>query len=278
MNWYCSCFLGIEEHGDSKNDSDDSGSLWSNLDYPDSDSSQEEECEISQEEELEWTKNEVSNEFYEEEAGNVNLSTHQEHDCNLQESVATSQDEEQGGATNEVCVQNTASTGHMGQDCFIKEIVATNQEEEQGGATNEDIVNMGQDCTIKEIVATIEEEEQGGTTKNQVSSFIDEEFALKMATTQEEEHVRTTNTVLLQNTGSTHEEQINANTIDKIFLEVCASQAVAVEHKVPSSLPPPSDDELPLSSLLPPGFKMKKGVKSEKIVTKNRRITRSRKN
>ena len=90
-----------------------------------------------------------------------------------------------------------------------------------------------------EIVATIEEEEQGGTTKNQVSSFIDEEFALKMATTREEEHVRTTNTVLLQNTGSTHEEQINANTIDKIFLEVCASQAVAVEHKVPSSLPPP---------------------------------------
>ena len=131
--------------------------------------------------------------FYEEEAGNVTLSTHQEHDCNLQESVATSQDEEQGGATNEVCVQNTASTGHMGQDCFIKEIVATNQEEEQGGATNEDIVHMGQDCTIKEIVATIEEEEQGGTMKNQVSSFIDEEFAFKMATTQEEEHVRTTN-------------------------------------------------------------------------------------
>ena len=46
----------------------------------------------------------MSNKFYEEEAGNVNLSTHQEHDCNLQESVATSQDEEQGGATIEVCV------------------------------------------------------------------------------------------------------------------------------------------------------------------------------
>ena len=72
--------------------------------------------------------------------------------------------------------------------------------------------------------------------------------------------------------------RFNANTIDKIFLEVCASQAVVVEHKVPSSLPPPSDDELPLSSLVPRGFKMKKGVKSEKIVTKNRRIRRSRKN
>ena len=240
----------------------------------------------------------MTNEFYEEEAGTVNLSTHQEHDCNIQESVATSQEEEQGGATNEVCVQNTASTGHMGQDCIKTQIVATNQEEEQCGATNEDIVNMGQDCTIKEIVATIDTEEQGGTTKihmsyqntasslhleqdctkNQVSSFIDEEFALKMTTTQEEEHVCTTNTVLLPNTGSTHEEKINANTIDKIFLEVCASEAVAVEHKVPSSLPPPSDDELPLSSLLPRGFKMKKGVKSEKTVTKNRRITRSRKN
>ena len=125
----------------------------------------------------------------------MKLSTHQEHDCNIKESVATSQEEEQGGATNEVCVQNTASTEHMGQDCIIKEIVATSQEEEQGGATNEDIVNMGQGCTIKEIVATIEEEEQGGTTKihmsyqntasslhleqdctkNPVSSFIDEE-------------------------------------------------------------------------------------------------------
>ena len=158
----------------------------------------------------------------------------------------------------------------MGQDCIIKEIVATTQEEEQGGTTNHmsyqntaSSLHLEQDCT-----------------KNQVSSFINEEFAMKMATTQEEEHVCTTNTVLLQNTGSTHEEQINANTIDKIFLEVCASQAVAVEHKVPSSLPPPSDDELPLSSLLPRGFKMKKkkGVKSEKSVTKNRRITRSRKN
>ena len=167
----------------------------------------------------------------------------------------------------------------MGQDCFIKEIVATNQEEEQGGATNEDIVHMGQDCTIKEIVATIEEEEQGGTTKNQVSSFIDEEFALKMATTQEEEHVRTTNTVLLQNTGSTHEEKINANTIDKIFLEVCVCVSGSCNRAQGSlKLAPPSDDELPLSSLLPRGFKMKKGVKSEKIVTKNRRITRSRKN
>ena len=114
----------------------------------------------------------------------------------------------------------------MGQDCIIKEIVATTQEEEQGGTTNHMSyqntacsLHLKQDCT-----------------KNQVSSFINEEFAMKMTTTQEEEcHVYTTNTVLLQNTGSTHEEQINANIIDKIFLEVCASQAIAVEHKVPTS-------------------------------------------
>ena len=61
-----------------------------------------------------------------------------------------------------------------------------------------------------------------------------------METTPEEEHVCSTNIVSLHNTGSTHEEQINVNTIDKIFLEVCASQAFAVEHKVPSSLPPSS--------------------------------------
>ena len=94
------------------------------------------------------------------------------------------------------------------------------------------------------------------------------------------------------NTGSTHEEEqhqlknevsnefqeINANTIDHILLEVYASQAVTVEHIVPPILASPFDDEVPLSSLLPHGFKMKKGVKSEKNETKNRRITRSRKN
>ena len=39
-----------------------------------------------------------------------------------------------------------------------------------------------------------------------------------------------------------------------------------------------SDDEVSLNSLLPPGFKMKKDVKSHPNETKNRRITRSRKN
>ena len=65
------------------------GSLWSNLDYPDSDSSQEEECEINQEEELEWTKNEVTSDSYEESAGNVNFTKHEEHDCIIKETVAT---------------------------------------------------------------------------------------------------------------------------------------------------------------------------------------------
>ena len=104
MNWYCSCYLGIEEHGDSQIASDDSGSLWRNLDYSNSDSTTHEECEITQQEELEWTKNEES---YEESTGNVNFTKHEEHDCNIKESVATTQEEEQGGATNEVCVQNT---------------------------------------------------------------------------------------------------------------------------------------------------------------------------
>ena len=101
---------------------------------------------------------------------------------------------------------------------------------------------------------------------------------MKTETTQEEEHVFTTNIVLVWNTGSNYEEHISANTIDRIFLEVSASQEVAIEHNVPSSLVPPSDGELSLSSLLPRGFKMKKGVKSEKNETKNRCIRRSRKN
>ena len=44
--------------------------------------------------------------------------------------------------------------------------------------------------------------------KNQVSSFINEELVIRMETNQEEEHVCTTTTVLLQNANSTHEEQI----------------------------------------------------------------------
>ena len=96
---------------------------------------------------------------------------------------------------------------------------------------------------------------------------------MKTTTTQEEEHGCTMNKVSFPNTGSTHEEEqhqlknevsndcheINANTINCIFL---------------ASL---SDNELPLRNLLPHGFKMKKDVKSEKNETKNRRITRSRK-
>ena len=81
----------------------------------------------------------------------------------------------------------------------------------------------------------------------------------------------------MKNEVSNDFQEINGKTIDYIFLELCASQEVAIKHIVPSSLASPSDDELPLSSLLPRGFKMKKGVKSEKNETKNRCITRFRK-
>ena len=87
----------------------------------------------------------------------------------------------------------------------------------------------------------------------------------------------------MKNEVSNDFQEINDNTINCIFVDVCPYQEVTINEIVPSSLvsdvvPSPSDDEVPLSSLLPRGFKMKKGVKSEKNETKNRRITRSRKN
>ena len=113
---------------------------------------------------------------------------------------------------NEVCVQNTASSLNMGQDYIIKEIVATTQDGEQGGTTNQvsyqntaSSLHLEQDCT-----------------KNHVSNIINEEFAMKMTTTEEEEHVCTTNTVLVQNIGSTHEEGIYANTSSSVVYYLVA--------------------------------------------------------
>ena len=59
----------------------------------------------------------------------------------------------------------------------------------------------------------------------------------------------------MQNAGSTHEEEqrklknevsndfqeVSVNTINHIFLEVCASQVIAIEHIVPFSLAPPHE-------------------------------------
>ena len=188
------------------------------------------------------------------------------------ENVKLTQGEDHGCTKNEVCVQNTTSSLNLGQGCIIKETPATTQEEGECGTTNE--------VSVQNTASSLHLE--------QVSNLINGEFAMKTST-QDEEHVCTPNKVVVV---STHEEEpgklkndvsndlqeISGKTIDHIFLEVCASQAVAIEHIVSSSLASPSDDELPLSSLLPRGFKMKKGVKSEKNETKNRRITRSRKN
>ena len=182
------------------------------------------------------------------------------------ENVKLTQGEDHGCTKNEVCVQNTTSSLNLGQGCIIKETPATTQEEGECGTTNE--------VSVQNTASSLHLE--------QVSNLINGEFAMKTST-QDEEHVCTPNNVVvepgkLKNDTSNDLQEISGKTIDRIFLEVCASQAVAIEHIVPSSLASPSDDELPLSSLLPRGFKMKKGVKSEKNETKNRRITRSRKN
>ena len=81
----------------------------------------------------------------------------------------------------------------------------------------------------------------------------------------------------MKNEVSNDFQEINDNTINCIFVDVCPYQEVTINEIVPSSLvsdvvPSPSDDEVPLSSLLSPGFKMKKGVKSQKSETKKRLI------
>ena len=73
-----------------------------------------EECEIIQKEEQEWTKNELTSDIYKESAGNVNLTQGEDHGC----------------TKNEVCVQNTTSSLNLGQGCIIKETPATTQEGE----------------------------------------------------------------------------------------------------------------------------------------------------
>ena len=178
-----------------------------------------------------------------ESAEKVKLTQGEDDGCTMnevyEETLAATQEGE-CGTTNDVSVQNTASSLHLEHSNNVA-VVSTQGEEH--------------DCTTNIVV---------------------------VVSTQDEEHVQDEEQVVepgkLMNDTSNDLQEISGKTIDRIFLEVCASQAVATEHIVPSSLASPSDDELPLSSLLPRGFKMKKGVKSEKNETKNMRITRSRKN
>ena len=107
-----------------------------------------------------------------------------------------------------------------------------------------------------------------------------------MTSTSQEETAKKTSTT--HEVYQQHlENKVNDNvTIYDTFVDVCAEIAIAVaENKVALPSPPPVqeaqtstpvpcsfDDEVPLSTLIPKGFKIKK------IGTTNRRITRSGEN
>ena len=126
------------------------------------------------------------------------------------------------------------------------------------------------DCTRSlknELTATVQEELTMTTAivhiqesnKNECTGIIDDDRGIKMS---------------------------DNLTIDSTFVDLCTSIAVAENTVALSSLPPvqgarastpisdASDDEVPLSQLIPKGFKIKKNVKSG---TNNKRITRSAK-
>ena len=160
----------------------------------------------------------------------------------------------------------------------------------------------GPDCTQSEHTSITQEDQaitttQAGTRlKNEVTSTVQEELTMTTATV----HIQESNKNECIGIGdddraikiarSTSIQEMSDNlSIDSTFVDLCTSIAVAENIVALSSLPPvqgarastpvsdASDDEVPLSQLIPKGFKIKKNVKSEKYRTSIKRITRSAK-
>ena len=158
----------------------------------------------------------------------------------------------------------------------------------------------GPDCTQSEHTSITQEDQaitttQAGTRlKNEVTSTVQEELTMTTATV----HIQESNKNECIGIGdddraikiarSTSIQEMSDNlSIDSTFVDLCTSIAVAENIVALSSLPPvqgarastpvsdASDDEVPLSQLIPKGFKIKKNVKSEKYRTSIKRITRS---
>ena len=130
--------------------------------------------------------------------------------------------------------------------------------------------------TEDEAIKTTQEGEHSGL-KNEATITSQEDFTMSTVISHihEQQHV---------------ENKMSDNlTINSTFVDMCTSITVAENTVALSSLPlvqgvhtstPVSnafDDEVPLSKLIPKGFKIKKNVKSEKTGTNNKRITRSAK-
>ena len=284
-------YLGLQEQSDSQLQSNESGTIWSTSAESDSGinlcteadsgstSSTHEDCEKKEafifEEQLACTNNNLSKEAHEECGKNI-ASTEEEPDCTENVLVVSKESHEDCGKN--IVTNEGEPTSITHEDQAIK----TTQEGEHGSLKNEVIATVQEELT--------QEGEHSGL-KNEVT-MTSQEFArsIVVAHIHEPNCTETEHTSNNMSTKTTHIQEMSDNfSIDSTFVDVCTSIAVAENTVALSSLPlvqgarastpvsDASDDEVPLSQLIPKGFKIKKNVKSEKTGTNNKRITRSAK-
>ena len=269
-------YLGLQEQSDSQLQSSESGTIWSTSAESDSGinlcteadsgstSSTHEDYEKKEafifEEQLACTNNNLSKESHEECGKNI-ASVEEEPDCTENVLVVSIE-------AHEECGKNIASNEEE-PDCT---------ENEHTSITHED-----------QAIKTTQEGRHGGL-KKEVTITNQEEFTMNttIAHIQEPNCTETEHTSNNMSTKTTHIQEMSDNfSIDSTFVDVCTSIVVAENTVALSSLPlvqgarastpisDASDDEVPLSQLIPKGFKIKKNVKSQKTGTNNKRITRS---
>ena len=227
----------------------------------------------------------------------LSKDSHEDHGKNI------ASNEEELDCTENVLVVSCEAHEDRGKNIAFPEdkpdCTESHEECRANNVTNEG----GPDCTQSEHTSITQEDQaitttQAGTRclKNEVTSTVQEELTMTTATV----HIQESNKNECIGIGdddraikiarSTSIQEMSDNlSIDSTFVDLCTSIAVAENIVALSSLPPvqgarastpvsdASDDEVPLSQLIPKGFKIKKNVKSEKSGTNNKRITRSAK-
>ena len=224
----------------------------------------------------------------------LSKDSHEDHGKNI------ASNEEELDCTENVLVVSCEAHEDRGKNIAFPEdkpdCTESHEECRANNVTNEG----GPDCTQSEHTSITQEDQaitttQAGTRlKNEVTSTVQEELTMTTATV----HIQESNKNECIGIGdddraikiarSTSIQEMSDNlSIDSTFVDLCTSIAVAENIVALSSLPPvqgarastpvsdASDDEVPLSQLIPKGFKIKKNVKSEKYRTSIKRITRS---
>ena len=224
----------------------------------------------------------------------LSKDSHEDHGKNI------ASNEEELDCTENVLVVSCEAHEDRGKNIAFPEdkpdCTESHEECRANNVTNEG----GPNCTQSEHTSITQEDQaitttQAGTRlKNEVTSTVQEELTMTTATV----HIQESNKNECIGIGdddraikiarSTSIQEMSDNlSIDSTFVDLCTSIAVAENIVALSSLPPvqgarastpvsdASDDEVPLSQLIPKGFKIKKNVKSEKYRTSIKRITRS---